>query len=170
MGACCSSEDPIVELLKTTDFSELKRYTLCGTKKWVKVERCIDGDTIEVVHFENGLARKDALRLYGIDSPEMHPRRVLPLRDLEKEAAVKVQQVLANLLAEVDNIVWVDFKKEEKYGRLLGSLVIKDIKQKKPERDVQQWLVEQKLVKPYFGKEKTEWTREELEHIVGWKL
>jgi endonuclease YncB( thermonuclease family) len=154
------------KLLLSTNFDNVSRNKWDGQKKLCKVLRVIDGDTVEIGFFVDKHARKDSLRVFGIDSPELHALKSSALCEIEKEAAVIAKDVLTTLLlSSANNIVWVEFHKADKYGRLLGSLFVR--KDNKNVLDIQKWLIDHKVCKPYFGKKKESWTRKELKEIVS---
>jgi endonuclease YncB( thermonuclease family) len=100
------------------------------------------------------------LRLEGIDAPEMKPRLTTPLRELQMKAALKVARIVADKIA--DTIVWVEFSRNEKFGRMMGTIYL-DAKKR---TNFNQWLIDQGLVKAYDGQKKTDWTEDDLTKIM----
>ena len=152
--------------LKETNYDELKLFSLQGQNHWCKVTRVIDGDTVELVHFVHSQERKDIVRLFGFDAPEKRPKKSLPYCELEKKAAKVVTEILKQLLQDSDHMVWGKFQKAEKYGRQLADLYVEEGKEDKKLISIQEWMIDHKLVKPYFGKTKEEWKEEELKNIL----
>lgn len=148
------------------DFSHLKYFSFEGEVHEAKVLRVIDADTLDIVHIVHEQARRDALRLYGFDAPEKRPRKNSPLCEIEKQAALAATEVLQKLLVQSNNIISVKFHKPEKYGRQLGEVFLQT---QKGTINIQKWMVEQKIVKPYFGKKKEDWVQDELQFIINRK-
>jgi endonuclease YncB( thermonuclease family) len=87
------------------------------------VTKVYDGDTINII---TRLGRWEkyyeySLRIAGIDAPEVRPQLTTEHRELHKAAGYAVRDRLAQLIP-VNSYVYVAFYKEEKYGRLLGSV------------------------------------------------
>lgn len=173
LWSCCQSDtkplsdskhdDGDKRRLEETDFSSLNYFSFKGQIRLAKVTRVIDADTVDIVHYVDGKPRKDSLRLSGFDAPEKRPKKSSPHCELEKKAALAATEVLIKLLFRGNNIIIVHFEKAEKYGRQLGEVFI-EIGTRRLE--IKQWMLEQKIVKPYSGKKKEEWTERELEYIV----
>jgi len=131
-----------------------------------------DGDTINVVTRLN--KREDyyeySIRLMGIDAPEMKPPMTMPNRDLHKQAAVAARDRLAEIIP-IDSVVCVEFQKEEKFGRLLGT--VHTLKSTwcgcwwKRDIDAGNQLLQEGMVVEYSGGSKSEFTDEQLHRIVG---
>lgn len=86
---------------------------------YYKVERVIDGDTINI----NKDGNIETIRLIGINTPEtVDPRR--PIQCFGKEASNEAHQILDNNFIRIEN----DFSqaKYDKYGRELVYLWTKD--------------------------------------------
>ncbi len=116
-----------------------------------------DGDTIKAdILLGFGVKKTDSIRLYGIDTPEIHTRN-----KLEKRAGLLVKNWLINKIQNGKIIKLYTEDKEEtgKFGRPLGYISIDDL-----------WLsnemVELKFAKTYFGEKKKPWTDKELQHII----
>ena len=61
----------------------------------------------------------------GYDTPEMRPSRSKPNRDIEIAAAKAAKRYLMSLVMESPNqIVYINCKDFDKYGRLLASIYI----------------------------------------------
>jgi len=77
-----------------------RRRTYAGVKGFAKIVKIYDGDTFTIVTKLN----KDELfyqRLAGLDAPELKP-------------------IIKEILPE-GSLIWVEFEKKDKYGRLLNS-------------------------------------------------
>lgn len=119
-----------------------------------------DGDTIKSGTYELdfGWGKKwnpgIGIRLYGIDTPEMRPRkagRTQESLDAEKQAAREARQYLIDLLEDADYIVFESMSKKPfgKYARLLGSILI--AKEGGEWQSVTDLMVEAGHGTPYFG-------------------
>jgi endonuclease YncB( thermonuclease family) len=131
----------MAELLAAT--RETPEFSLCGQSIWGKVVELYDADTCKIVIPLNGTLYKFIVRLAGIDTPEMRPRKEKPNRDAEiawaKRARAELLQMICpgntvvadvgiskdRILQELErnrNLVLVRCKEFDKYGRLLGEL------------------------------------------------
>ena len=130
--------------LASTSKSSVKEFSLEGRKMWVKVVGVYDADTWRVVLFLAGKPTQFSVRLSGIDTPEMRPARNKPNRDLEKKRAIQARNRLIQLVSDVEiglddtwrrnkiqrllaentKLVVLECGDFDKYGRLLGQLVI----------------------------------------------
>lgn len=114
------------------------KRTFNDQTRFAKVVSVYDGDTITVA---TRLSKKEpfyeyAVRLAGIDTPELRPPRSDPHADLHREAGLKVRNHLRRLLPE-GTVVQIQFGKEDKYGRLLGRVwTVKKRMFRKPRIDV----------------------------------
>lgn len=86
--------------------------------KKCKVIKVYDGDTITVAAYLKGDSQcyKFKVRLNGIDSPELRGSN-----ENEKKHAVISRDVLSDKI--LNNIVTLDIKGTEKYGRLLADVI-----------------------------------------------
>ena len=103
---------------KTPTFSLEDETKLC------KVVDVYDGDSCKVAFSLNGDIYKWNIRMNGYDSPEMRPSKSKPNREAEKEAAVKAKEYLKSLIMKDKQLVYVKCGKFDKYGRLLGTILI----------------------------------------------
>jgi endonuclease YncB( thermonuclease family) len=163
-------EDQDRKLLLREDFKDLPLFSFEGQIKWAKITRVIDADTVEIIHYlpntNPPTARKDILRLYGFDAPEKRPRKLSPTYVVEKKAAVVATTIVSKLVQRSNHVVTVHFYKAEKYGRQLGEVFLHFGDISKNNFNLQEWLVKHRVVKPYFGKTKEEWQKEELQSII----
>lgn len=137
-----------------------------------------DGDTVNIAFFpsfETFSVRNtpyvSALRLDGLDAPEVKPRGIESpeLKDLHKEAGAKVRDLVKSFV--LDQIVWVRFSEHsdrEMYGRLLGSIYLKDPTDART-MSLNQYLLHYQLCKPYDGGTKTTFSADDLTKIVQFK-
>jgi endonuclease YncB( thermonuclease family) len=175
MGAC-QSQNQYFKLKRTPN---APRRTFDGKTRLAKLTDIYDGDTVIII---TNLTNQEPyyeyhLRLIGIDAPEIKPHLAVPFRNLHIAAASCVRDILREqLLKQRDGLVMIDFTKEEKYGRLLGT--IWTVKRKKllcitygwrKDVNVSTWLISNNLVLPYHGGTKSEFTKEFLHNIVNSK-
>jgi len=110
-----------------------------------KVERVVDGDTVDVVlDLGFDILFKSRVRLYGIDTPESRTR------DLDEKARGKMAG--AYLKEAVDNgtKVVIETKLKDsrgKYGRVLGNVVVDGV-------NINEAMIENSLAVAYFGQSK----------------
>jgi len=115
MGICVS------RILKKTD-NTVPLYSLEGQVKTCKVVDVYDGDTITVNMILDTKIRRIKVRMEGYDSPEMRPPRSQVDRDEEIQAAKESKSILR--LAVFNKIVTIRCGKFDKYGRLLGTIIV----------------------------------------------
>lgn len=123
-------------------------FTMNGRELWCKVISVYDGDTVNIVFRDGeiGPFRHFRFRLYGIDSPEMKPLKSVENRSVIIEAARSARDFLAE---KVENkIVYIRFRAEEKYGRLMGDIFLTN---NPYERSVNTMMIEEGHALPYFG-------------------
>jgi len=86
--------------------------------------RVIDGDTMEVVVDKGfGDYRVEHLRIYGINTPELHPRKGTPdEREAEKVAAKAAKARVEELVLGRDLII--QSKKSGKFGRWIADVFL----------------------------------------------
>lgn len=142
----------------------IEKRTFKGVSRYVKLYRVYDGDTIEIItkldRFEK--PKRYMFRLNGIDAPELKPKIGDVNRLLTIEAAEKIKTILNYLLTSV---LYIKFDGEDKYGRLLGTLWTTRKKCcffNSPDKNVNLWLLTNKLVLPYNGNKKLDFTKEWL--------
>lgn len=127
-----------------------------------------DGDTVTIVFYFQDHPIKDSFRMLGYDSPEMKPLKTIPNRDLHIQAARVARKYLHDTI--IDQIVWVHFVQEEKYGRLMGELFMIDPHHPNyftgKEKSINATMIQKGFGKPYNGGHKEDFTVSELEHIL----
>ena len=141
-----------------------EKRTFKGIKKYVKLYRVYDGDTIEIITKLDFLEKpkRYMLRLNGIDTPELKPKIQIQNRSLIIETSEKIKIILSKILTP---ILYVEFDGEDKYGRLLGR--VWTIKYnfcccKKIDINVNTWLLSNRLAVPYNGQKKIEFSKQWL--------
>lgn len=110
------------------------------------VIKVYDGDTITIAQklpYENSPLFRFAIRLNGIDSPEIKTKH-----ESEKKYAERSRDALHQLIFEKK--VTLKNISLEKYGRILADLYYNDI-------HVNKWLLDNKYAIPYDGTKKKEW-------------
>ena len=122
----------------------------------------LDGDTFVVIYAYGKEFLKSKIRLEGIDTPELHikgERRLLPIGDLEKEAAEHVKKYLESEI--LGKILKLRISKFDKYGgRFIGMIFDEN------EISLTDDLAQKGYGRVYNGEKKEDWSREELEYIL----
>ena len=120
-----------------------------------KVERVVDGDTIDVVlNLGFDILYKSRVRLYGIDTPESRTR------NLDEKARGKMAGAFLKDAIEKGEKVIIQTKLKDsrgKFGRVLGNVIVDGI-------NINQTMIENFLAVAYFGQSKAE---VEAEHLVN---
>lgn len=129
--------------------------------KIAKVIDIYDGDTITVIFDIDDKFYKYKIRLFGIDSPEMKPSKILENRDLYIQSANKVKDILKMLI--LNKIVKLHCKNYDKYGRILAIIYIDNM-------NINDFLLENKLVKKYDGKTKVDFSRNSIDFINNFDI
>ena len=122
---------------------ETPEFSLCGQTFYGKVVELYDADTCKIVIPLKGTLYKFIVRLAGIDTPEMRPRKEKPNRETEiawaKKARAELLQLVCpgntavadvgiskeRIVQELERnrqLVFVKCLEFDKYGRLLGEL------------------------------------------------
>lgn len=166
MGICLGTETTCnvktIEILEKpeakVDKSEIKVDIIEPIPKWGDtvvfvppitdgiVIKVYDGDTITIAQklpYENSPLFRFAIRLNGIDSPEIKTKH-----ESEKKYAERSRDALHQLIFE--KTVTLKNISLEKYGRILADLYYNDI-------HVNKWLLDNKYAIPYDGTKKREW-------------
>jgi|TARA_R110000868_G_scaffold95975_6_gene263972 micrococcal nuclease len=120
-----------------------------------KVDRVVDGDTIDVVlDLGFDIMFKSRVRLYGIDTPESRTR------DLDEKARGKMAGAFLKEAVENGSKVVIETKLKDsrgKYGRVLGNVVVDGL-------NINEAMIEKFLAVAYFGQSKND---VEEEHLVN---
>lgn len=172
MGACQSNQYSQLQRI-----TEARQRTFQGCTRMAKITHVYDGDTVTIL---TNLTNKEpyyeySFRLIGIDTPEMKPSLGIANRALHIDAARRIKDILKEQLLDKRNgMVYIDFSKEEKYGRLLGT--VWTIKKKKifgikcgswqKDVNVNNWLLSNQLALPYTGGTKSEFKEQFLVDIM----
>ena len=120
-----------------------------------KVDRVVDGDTIDVVlDLGFDIMFKSRVRLYGIDTPESRTRN--------KDEKVRGKMAGSFLKDAVDSgaqvVIQTKLKDSRgKYGRVLGNVIVDGI-------NINQQMIDNYLAVAYFGQSKNDI---ESEHLVN---
>tara|TARA_R110001599_G_scaffold256665_1_gene456955 strand:- start:126 stop:548 length:423 start_codon:yes stop_codon:yes gene_type:complete len=120
-----------------------------------KVDRVVDGDTIDVVlNLGFDIMFKSRVRLYGIDTPESRTRN--------KDEKVRGKMAGSFLKNAVDNgtqvVIQTKLKDSRgKYGRVLGNVVVDGV-------NINQEMINNYLAVAYFGQSKDDI---EAEHLLN---
>jgi len=165
-------------LLSTATYAETPPFALepCAAK----VIDVYDADTctVAVEVFPGRLARFQ-VRIVGVDTPEMRPKRGSAHRDLEKEAAKRSRDALVEhllgmplpagrvtrkrirtLLGASERTVRLEPMGFDKYGRVLGDIKLHD------GMSARDRLLGGGWARPYDGGTRTPWTEEVLRNML----
>jgi len=119
-----------------------------------KVERVVDGDTIDVVlDLGFDILYKCRVRLYGIDTPESRTR------NLDEKARGKMAGAFLKEAVEEGKVVIQTKLKDSKgkYGRVLGNVVVDG-------KNINQLMIKCHLAVAYHGQSKDD---VEAEHMLN---
>jgi len=171
MGICFGRELCKVAAYKT----DTKKRTFAGQQRLVKVVKIYDGDTITIV---TKLDKKEEeksyrLRLSGLDAPEKKLLQSSFNRNLHIQAGQRVTDLLTKKLGGLNSVILVEFHKEEKYGRLMGTIwTIRGTCCGGWKRDINinNWLLRNGLALAYDGNAKTSFTNKQLNDIIRFRL
>jgi len=110
----------------------------------IKVRRIVDGDTLEAMRDDG---RVEKIRVFGINTPELHPRPGVPHDTFTAQAfAQEARDRTAQLCPEGGDARIVE-RGRDKYSRLLAHLYTRD------GRDVARTLISEGLGRAYFVEE-----------------
>ena len=144
--------------LKKCNIENTSKFSFQGQTKLIKVVSVYDADTMNVVLDINGKKYIETLRMYGIDSAELHPKKINQDREDEIKIACKGRERLIELC--LNKLVYVYCDGWDKYGRLLGTVYL----DKKMVESVNELLIKENLAYEYDGKKKkhfSEWYKRE---------
>lgn len=123
----------------------IKPWTFVGQTKKATVVQVYDGDTCTIAMWIGFQRYSFKLRLFGIDTPELRTKNAS-----EKEAGYKAKDYLCSLiLGKKVKIVFAD--KEEKFGRLLGTIFLGS-------KNINQMMISSGHAKEYLGGKKETFT------------
>lgn len=160
---CKMREEEEIKRLMSLDINNIQKTQFNGMKIIARVVDIYDGDTITIAFFPSYHNEKTpyvcSFRLFGYDAPEMKPNLHMENRELHMKAGEKVKDLVKKKL--LGNIVDVEFsKKSEKFGREMGQIYIN-------KNCFNEWIISNKLGKPYHGEKKGEFTEDDLNHIIN---
>lgn len=104
--------------LKKCDKDNTPFFNFENRNKKAKVVNIVDGDTVDVVFKHNKKYSKFRCRLYGINTPETRTTD-----QEEKEKGLAAKEYTKSIL--LNNIVKLECKKFDSFGRILGTIFIK---------------------------------------------
>ena len=124
-----------------------------------KIFQVYDGDSCYALFMYGDKPMKTAIRVLGVDCPELKPRvDDEELKALEKAAGIVCRDYVASLI--LDKKVKIKMTKHDKYGgRILAHIYVDH---EGAEFDIADLLVQGNYARPYHGEKKEPWTREEL--------
>ena len=114
-----------IEMLKNVEDEKVMLFSLDKKIVTAKIVRVYDGDTCFAVFKMGNDFVKFKLRMEGYDSPEMKPPLDQANREKEKKNAQKAKEELEGLV--LNKVVFLHCGKWDKYGRLLGKIIINNI-------------------------------------------
>ena len=103
-----------------------KDFSMEGERYLARVVEVYDGDTIRVVIFRRNEKQQHRVRMLGYDSPEKKPRLNATNRDAEKVAALAARDILIAKISNPRQLVTLECRGFDKYGRLLGVVIHKN--------------------------------------------
>ena len=110
-----------------------------------KVERVVDGDTVDVVlNLGFDIMYKSRVRLYGIDTPESRTR------NLDEKARGKMAGAFLKNKIDAGEKVVIQTKLKDsrgKFGRVLGNIIVDGI-------NINQLMINNHHAAAYFGQSK----------------
>lgn len=124
-----------------------------------EILRVLDGDSMEI-RLDHGrkFYSETIVRLNGLDTPEV--------RGAEKVHGLKVKEIVQGWIeARKDNLMVISYQWEEKFGRLMVDLREQTLE---PKQTLCQFLLANKLARPYLGEKRFPWTAEELAPVIAW--
>lgn len=109
-----------------------------------RVLKVLDGDTLDVeIDLGFGIFKRDRIRVYGIDTPEIHSRN-----KNEKKAGEKAKSALIECLGENTKF---EPAGKDKYGRMLGVVYCTD------GQPAAKSLISKGIGREYYGTKKEAW-------------
>tara|TARA_B110000208_G_C11345032_1_gene275270 strand:- start:37 stop:465 length:429 start_codon:yes stop_codon:yes gene_type:complete len=113
--SCC-----LRKKLKKCTMENIPLYDFKNENRLCKVLSVYDGDTITIAIKLETKIYKWKVRMYGYDSPEMKPLKILKNRDDIKRRALIAKKALEDKILE--KIVTIELLGFDKYGRILGNI------------------------------------------------
>lgn len=149
--------DIYLEQLRSKSIDEFKPYNLDGQILIAKILKIHDTDTFTIGWNDNGTFVKTNIRLSDIDAPELHSRA-------NGGDEARLCRMGRNWLISkyLNAIVNVQCSKNDKYGRLLASVIPFD-----SDISINKMLIDNKFVRFYGGTlTKLPWTQDELSNGI----
>lgn len=89
-----------------------------------KVINCVDGDTCDCIFKYNDKVHKFRIRMYGYNTPELHPKKKTYDTEEEKQEIIRNANLAKDRLEELilDKYVYIDCKGFGDFGRLLADI------------------------------------------------
>tara|TARA_R100000306_G_C4252360_1_gene81075 strand:+ start:86 stop:454 length:369 start_codon:yes stop_codon:yes gene_type:complete len=116
-----------------------------------KLERVVDGDTIDVnIDLGFQVWHKARVRMLGIDTPESRTR------NLEEKALGLASKARLKELLKGKKVTIECSKEKGKFGRVLA--IVWTVDKEGKEIDINSQLIEEGHARPYFGGKKEAWT------------
>lgn len=119
-----------------------------------KVTKVYDGDSPTVL-LDRGFSdfKLIDMRIEGIDTPEQRTPEGKIVTRLATEFLMLPYKMIICKSSAVD---------KDKFGRILGDLICDG-------KSYSEWLLANKLARPYHGEAKTAWTKEQIDFILAKK-
>lgn len=128
--------------LNTCSKENTPKYSFKDQNKICKVLDVYDGDTITIaIKLERNIF-KVKVRMFGYDSPEMKPLKILNNREEIKKKALEAKKILENKI--LNKIVNIEIKDFDKYGRLLGIIIYN-------EENINNYMINNNYGYAYYG-------------------
>jgi endonuclease YncB( thermonuclease family) len=142
-----------IELLESIDPKTVLKVPFQNKIINARIEDIYDGDTVKIIILFGEMPVKFALRILGIDTPEI--RQSDGRLPEEHHAAVRVRDYIRSLFP--NNIAKIRISDWDKYGgRVLGDLFLPT------GENVSEILMSGGWARKYQGEKKKAWTLEEL--------
>ena len=118
-----------------------------------KVTRVVDGDTIDVeVDLGFDIIHRARVRMMGIDTPESRTRNKAE-KVLGLASKARLKELLANRRVKLET----SKEGKAKFGRILATVWTSDKKGVEEYVNINEKLIEEGHVRPYFGGSKIPW-------------
>lgn len=160
--------------LKNLDTTNLQKRTFKNKIIYGKLIRVIDGDTIIVASKMNN--KEDyfeyTIRLSGIDTPELRPRRDDPNNELHKNAGYVAKNAVINLMRDYE-FVRLSVKNKDSFGRYVCVVeigIINCVGCYRNKINLNNWLLENEYAKKVNRNRAESFSVEFLNNIVSKKI
>lgn len=143
-------------LLHAMKLDNVKKIPRQGELILARITEVYDGDTCTAVYRYGNKLHTTKIRITGIDCPEIKGAGV---QEWEKYSALVIRDHVRSLILGKHKFIRLDCL--DKYGgRMVGDVYLKGTRQPLSEH-----LIKQGYAKPYGGKTKDKWTKEECVKI-----